>query len=252
MLDPGRRGGPEARSSGPTASEPASARVRCERRAQRGRLPAGRRRHGVGALRGRAAQAGGRRRRSCSSGASPSRPTSGRRCRRSTCAARRSARTRTSTSPTWYEENDVELLDGTNVMSLDAEARTAKLQGGEEVEFDKALVATGANVNILRARGRGAGGDPLPARVRQLRRDPRGRGERRPRRADRRQLHRLRGGGVADREGEEVHDRDDGGRGAVADVRRGGRGAGSTSCSSRRGSRSSAGRSWRRSRATGG
>jgi 3-phenylpropionate/trans-cinnamate dioxygenase ferredoxin reductase subunit len=53
----------------------------------------------------------------------------------------------------WYEENGVELLTGTNVMSLDAEARTAKLQGGEEVAFEKALLATGANVNILRAEG---------------------------------------------------------------------------------------------------
>jgi 3-phenylpropionate/trans-cinnamate dioxygenase ferredoxin reductase component len=53
----------------------------------------------------------------------------------------------------WYEENGVELRTGTNVMSLDAEARTAKLQGGEEVEFGKALIATGANVNILRVDG---------------------------------------------------------------------------------------------------
>jgi 3-phenylpropionate/trans-cinnamate dioxygenase ferredoxin reductase component len=53
----------------------------------------------------------------------------------------------------WYEENGVELRTGTNVMSLNAEARTAKLQGGEEVEFDKALIATGANVNILRVEG---------------------------------------------------------------------------------------------------
>jgi 3-phenylpropionate/trans-cinnamate dioxygenase ferredoxin reductase component len=50
----------------------------------------------------------------------------------------------------WYEENGVELLSKTNVMSLDARERTAKLQDGEEVNFDKALVATGANVNILR------------------------------------------------------------------------------------------------------
>ena len=55
--------------------------------------------------------------------------------------------------PEWYEENDVELLSGTNVMSLDPEARTAKLQGGEEVGFDKALIATGAMVNILRVEG---------------------------------------------------------------------------------------------------
>jgi 3-phenylpropionate/trans-cinnamate dioxygenase ferredoxin reductase subunit len=53
----------------------------------------------------------------------------------------------------WYEENGVELRTGTNVLSLDLEARTAKLQGGDEVEFDKALIATGANVNILRVDG---------------------------------------------------------------------------------------------------
>jgi 3-phenylpropionate/trans-cinnamate dioxygenase ferredoxin reductase subunit len=50
----------------------------------------------------------------------------------------------------WYEEKGVELLSKTNVMSLDPRERTAKLQDGEEVKFDKALVATGANVNILR------------------------------------------------------------------------------------------------------
>jgi 3-phenylpropionate/trans-cinnamate dioxygenase ferredoxin reductase component len=53
----------------------------------------------------------------------------------------------------WYEENRVELRTATNVMSLDTEARTVKLQGGEEVEFAKALIATGANVNILRVDG---------------------------------------------------------------------------------------------------
>ena len=58
----------------------------------------------------------------------------------------------------WYEENGVELRSGTNVMSLDVEGRTAKLQGGEEVGFDKALLATGANVNILRVEGAGQEG----------------------------------------------------------------------------------------------
>ena len=53
----------------------------------------------------------------------------------------------------WYEENGVELRTETNVMSLDAEAKTAKLQGGDEVSFEKALIATGANVNILRVEG---------------------------------------------------------------------------------------------------
>jgi 3-phenylpropionate/trans-cinnamate dioxygenase ferredoxin reductase subunit len=55
--------------------------------------------------------------------------------------------------PEWYEENGVELLTKTNVMSFDPGERTAKLQGGEEVRFGKALLATGANVNILRTEG---------------------------------------------------------------------------------------------------
>jgi 3-phenylpropionate/trans-cinnamate dioxygenase ferredoxin reductase subunit len=49
----------------------------------------------------------------------------------------------------WYEENGVELLSGTSVVSLDAGTRRAKLQGAGEVEFGKALIATGARVNIL-------------------------------------------------------------------------------------------------------
>jgi 3-phenylpropionate/trans-cinnamate dioxygenase ferredoxin reductase component len=53
----------------------------------------------------------------------------------------------------WYGENGVELLAGRNVMSLDPEARTATIQGGEEVAFGKALIGTGAMVNILRVEG---------------------------------------------------------------------------------------------------
>jgi 3-phenylpropionate/trans-cinnamate dioxygenase ferredoxin reductase subunit len=53
----------------------------------------------------------------------------------------------------WYEENGVELRTGANVMSLDPAARKAKLQGGEEVGFERALIATGAMVNILRVEG---------------------------------------------------------------------------------------------------
>jgi 3-phenylpropionate/trans-cinnamate dioxygenase ferredoxin reductase component len=49
----------------------------------------------------------------------------------------------------WYGENDVELLTETSVMSLDAGERTAKLQSGEQVRFGKALIATGARVNVL-------------------------------------------------------------------------------------------------------
>jgi 3-phenylpropionate/trans-cinnamate dioxygenase ferredoxin reductase component len=58
----------------------------------------------------------------------------------------------------WYGENGVELRTGTNVMALDTDARVAKLQGGDEVEFEKALLATGANVNILRVEGAGQEG----------------------------------------------------------------------------------------------
>ena len=53
----------------------------------------------------------------------------------------------------WYEDNDVELITAKSVMSLDPEARVAKLQGKQEVGFGKALLATGANVNILRVDG---------------------------------------------------------------------------------------------------
>jgi 3-phenylpropionate/trans-cinnamate dioxygenase ferredoxin reductase component len=53
----------------------------------------------------------------------------------------------------WYEENEIELLTGKNVMSLDTGERVAKIQGGEEVRFGKALLATGAVVNILRVDG---------------------------------------------------------------------------------------------------
>jgi 3-phenylpropionate/trans-cinnamate dioxygenase ferredoxin reductase subunit len=55
--------------------------------------------------------------------------------------------------PSWYEENSVELATGKNVMSIDPEGKTAKIQGGEEVAFGQALLATGSNVNILRLEG---------------------------------------------------------------------------------------------------
>jgi 3-phenylpropionate/trans-cinnamate dioxygenase ferredoxin reductase component len=55
--------------------------------------------------------------------------------------------------PEWYEENEVELLTGTNVLSLDPGERLATLQGGDEVRFEKALLGTGAMVNILRVDG---------------------------------------------------------------------------------------------------
>lgn len=53
----------------------------------------------------------------------------------------------------WYGEHGIELLTARSVTGLDPEGRTAKLQGKEEVAFDRALLATGAMVNILRVDG---------------------------------------------------------------------------------------------------
>jgi 3-phenylpropionate/trans-cinnamate dioxygenase ferredoxin reductase subunit len=53
----------------------------------------------------------------------------------------------------WWEEQQVELLTRTSVMALDLETRTAKLSSKEEIEFDKALIATGANVRRLNVDG---------------------------------------------------------------------------------------------------
>jgi 3-phenylpropionate/trans-cinnamate dioxygenase ferredoxin reductase component len=53
----------------------------------------------------------------------------------------------------WWEDNDIELLVRTSVMKVDPDERIAKLPGGDELRFDKALLATGANVRRLRADG---------------------------------------------------------------------------------------------------
>jgi 3-phenylpropionate/trans-cinnamate dioxygenase ferredoxin reductase subunit len=53
----------------------------------------------------------------------------------------------------WWNEQDIELLEHTSVTGLDLQARTAKLSTKEEIEFDKALIATGANVRRLNVDG---------------------------------------------------------------------------------------------------
>jgi 3-phenylpropionate/trans-cinnamate dioxygenase ferredoxin reductase component len=53
----------------------------------------------------------------------------------------------------WWREQDVELLTRTSVMKLDPGERVATLSTKDEVEFGKALVATGANVRRLRVDG---------------------------------------------------------------------------------------------------
>ncbi len=53
----------------------------------------------------------------------------------------------------WWTQQSVELLTRTSVTGLDLEARTAKLSTKEEIEFGKALIATGANVRRLNVDG---------------------------------------------------------------------------------------------------
>jgi len=53
----------------------------------------------------------------------------------------------------WWGEQSIELLRRTSVTKLDAEAKTATLSTKEEVAFDQALLATGANVRRLNVDG---------------------------------------------------------------------------------------------------
>jgi 3-phenylpropionate/trans-cinnamate dioxygenase ferredoxin reductase component len=53
----------------------------------------------------------------------------------------------------WYEEQRIEALTRTSVMKLDLDSRTASLSTKETVSFEKALIATGANVRRLNVPG---------------------------------------------------------------------------------------------------
>jgi 3-phenylpropionate/trans-cinnamate dioxygenase ferredoxin reductase subunit len=53
----------------------------------------------------------------------------------------------------WWAGQHIELLKRTSVTALDLESRTAKLSSKEEIGFDKALIATGANVRRLNVDG---------------------------------------------------------------------------------------------------
>jgi 3-phenylpropionate/trans-cinnamate dioxygenase ferredoxin reductase component len=53
----------------------------------------------------------------------------------------------------WWDEQNVEVLTRTTVAKLDPGERVATLSSGDEIAFDKALVATGANVRILHVEG---------------------------------------------------------------------------------------------------
>jgi 3-phenylpropionate/trans-cinnamate dioxygenase ferredoxin reductase component len=53
----------------------------------------------------------------------------------------------------WWGEQDIELLTRTSVTQLDPAARIATLSSKTEIEFGKALLATGANVRRLNVEG---------------------------------------------------------------------------------------------------
>jgi 3-phenylpropionate/trans-cinnamate dioxygenase ferredoxin reductase subunit len=53
----------------------------------------------------------------------------------------------------WWQQQSIELLLRTSVTALDAGARRVKLANGDEIDFDKALLATGANVRRLNVPG---------------------------------------------------------------------------------------------------
>ena len=55
--------------------------------------------------------------------------------------------------PEWWDEQSIELLTRTSVLKLDPGERVAKLSNKQDIAFDKALLATGANVRRLNVEG---------------------------------------------------------------------------------------------------
>jgi 3-phenylpropionate/trans-cinnamate dioxygenase ferredoxin reductase component len=60
--------------------------------------------------------------------------------------------------PSWYEEQRVEALTRVSVLKLSMDERRAELSNRESISFDKALIATGANVRRLGVPGCELGG----------------------------------------------------------------------------------------------
>ena len=53
----------------------------------------------------------------------------------------------------WYADHDIDLRVRTAVRGIDTDSRTVKLQGGDELTYGSALLATGSLVNRLRVDG---------------------------------------------------------------------------------------------------
>src|SRR5438270_3940898 len=60
--------------------------------------------------------------------------------------------------PEWYQEQHVEVLTRVSVTGLDASERAVSLSDGQEVSFEKALLATGSGVRRLNVAGTELGG----------------------------------------------------------------------------------------------
>ena len=99
----------------------------------------------------------------------------------------------------WWEEQQIELMTRTSVMKLDAGERVATLSNKEEVDFDKALLATGVERRTgCRSTAASSTGSTTCGRSATPTRSARTPQSGRARGADRRELHRHRGRGVAD------------------------------------------------------
>ena len=73
----------------------------------------------------------------------------------------------------WWGEQDIELLTRTSVMKLDPDERVATLSNKEEVRSARRCWPRARTCAGCGPTARDLDGHPLPARVRQLRRDPR-------------------------------------------------------------------------------
>ncbi|MGK2877334.1 MAG: NAD(P)/FAD-dependent oxidoreductase [Solirubrobacterales bacterium] len=60
--------------------------------------------------------------------------------------------------PEFWEEQNIDVITRMNVMKLDTDAHTATLMNKDVITYGNALIATGANVNLLRVDGMGQEG----------------------------------------------------------------------------------------------
>ncbi|MFX4921946.1 FAD-dependent oxidoreductase, partial [Acinetobacter baumannii] len=54
---------------------------------------------------------------------------------------------------TWYEENEIRLKAGVKADSIDRSARVVKTEDGEQIPYDKLIIATGSRPFVPRIEG---------------------------------------------------------------------------------------------------